>query len=156
METARRVDNHDIAKRIDSITHAFFCDLDWILPFASIYAHADFITQRLQLIGCSGTIYVTCAQKRAMILLFKKKGKLGSSRGFARTLQTNKHDHVRNATGKLEWLAFFTHKSRKLIENDLHYILRRRKRIKDLRGKATLFSAFGEFLYHFEVNIGLK
>ena len=72
MQATRGVDDDHIAQRIDRIAHALLSDLDRILAIAAIDAHADLITQRLELIGCCGAVYVARNEQGVVILLLQE------------------------------------------------------------------------------------
>ena len=97
MKTAGRVNDDHIAQRVDRIANAFLGDLHRVLAFTAVHAHTDLLAQRLQLIGCSRAVHVARAKKRVMVLLLEQVRELGSSRGFARTLQAHEHNDVGDA-----------------------------------------------------------
>ena len=72
MQATCGVDDDHIAQRIDRIAHALLSDLDRILAIAAIDAHADLITQRLELIGCCGAVYVARNEQGVVILLLQE------------------------------------------------------------------------------------
>ena len=156
VQAARRVDDDHVAQVVDGVLHAALGDGHRVLAVAAEHAHADFVAERFQLIGCSGAVNVASSQQRAVAFLLQTVRQLSGRGGFTRALQAHQHDDVGDAAGEHQLAIGAAEQLGELVGDDLDDVLRRGQGVEHLGVKAALLRARHELLDHLEVDVGFE
>ena len=114
----------------------------------------------LQLLNSVGALQIGRDQKRGVILFGQPLGELARESRLARTLEAREHDDGRRVLGELEAalpVAELAAEDRdELVVDDLHDLLCRVERPRDLVAECTLAHSAGELFDHFERDVGIE
>jgi len=155
-QTARRIDDHDIAALLAGVFDRVLRDLHGVrVSLFGVDLHADLTAQHLQLVDSGRTVDVAGdEQHMAPLLLFEEGGQLAREGRLARTLQTGDQDDGRSAF-QADVGGRAAHELRQLVAHDLGHHLPRLDSRQHVLPQRFLLHLVGERLGDLVVDVGV-
>ena len=157
MQSTRRVENHHLDVQLAGLRDPVLADLH--RPHRRVFrmhGHTQLGTQNPQLLDGRRTLQVGRNQHRSHALRLQQLGQLAAGRGFPTPLQPAHHQDGDIALAKLDLVIDRPHQGRQLLIQQMHKLLRRIDRLKQILSERGRLHPIGELLHHVIIHIGFQ
>ena len=156
VETAGRVDDHDVSHQAARLFHAGRGDIDGGHARARDDGNVDLVSQQLQLLDRCRTPEVASDEERPLALALQQPRELPRRRRLPGTLKAGEHDDRRRLRRPRQRRRRAAEDLDQLVVDDLHDRLRRRERLAYLFAHRALAHPADERAHDVRVHVGLE